>query len=192
MLIQDWPKACCAGRCYHHFRCPKIGLCLEPASSYVGELWLGDISLPPVLYKGQETSDHPQWCSARLPVRSLASHKGNFGHVLAVGGGRDDRSHLFGSGRRPQIRGRFGYGSCAQVTAPILEMKTTEIMTRPLPDRNGQYQRGEFGSRSELGEKGFLYSSGPACQNKYSFFRQVFASQLTQPLVLMRCFKYSF
>lgn len=67
---------------------PKVGLYLEPATTYVGELIIGDISLPESLLENtgmqREVLDK-EFAQTWLPQRALTSHKGDFGHVLLVG-----------------------------------------------------------------------------------------------------------
>ncbi|NLC39173.1 MAG: NAD(P)H-hydrate dehydratase [Clostridia bacterium] len=171
------------------FGCPKIGLCLEPASSYVGELWLGDISLPPVLYK--KAKKHlitPQWCSARLPVRSLASHKGNFGHVLAVGGAEGMTGAIY-LAAAAALRSGAGLVTAAVPRSlhPILEMKTTEIMTRPLPEtETASISAESLEVVLSLGKKASCILLGPGMSEHPSTasFVKSLLPQLTQPLVL--------
>ncbi len=67
---------------------PKVGLYLEPATTYVGELIIGDISMPASLWESagimREVLDD-EFARTWLPKRSLTCHKGDFGHVLLVG-----------------------------------------------------------------------------------------------------------
>lgn len=67
---------------------PKVGLYLEPATTYVGELVVADISLPDTLLENagimREVLDDG-FAKTWLPQRQLTSHKGDFGHVLLVG-----------------------------------------------------------------------------------------------------------
>lgn len=67
---------------------PKVGLYLEPATTYVGDLVIGDISMPASLWESagimREVLD-ADFAKTWLPKRSLTCHKGDFGHVLLVG-----------------------------------------------------------------------------------------------------------
>lgn len=120
------------------FGLPKIGLILEPGAGYAGELWLGDISLPNQLiekasYKTKlVTAD---FCRKLLPRRSSIGHKGTFGHVFAIGGSEGMTGAIC---LASEAALRTGAGL---VTAGIprslnnvLEMKLTEVMTKPLPE----------------------------------------------------------
>lgn len=71
------------------FGLPKIGLVLEPGADYAGRLHVADITIP------DEASAHIRrrlltrrsvgdW----LERRPRGAHKGNFGHVLVIGGSR--------------------------------------------------------------------------------------------------------
>ncbi|NLC77741.1 MAG: NAD(P)H-hydrate dehydratase [Clostridia bacterium] len=117
---------------------PKLGLLLEPGSKYVGELWLGEISLAPQAIKkaGLKTNlITAAEVAAKLPQRPRAAHKGTFGHVIAVGGseGMTGAIHLAASGA---LRSGAGLVTAAVPKSlhSIMEMKTVEIMTKPLPE----------------------------------------------------------
>ncbi len=71
------------------FAFAKLGLLLPPAAQYVGELQVADISIPKELLElvdvRREYLDE-YFCQRWLPKRKADSHKGNYGHVLVVGG----------------------------------------------------------------------------------------------------------
>jgi hydroxyethylthiazole kinase-like uncharacterized protein yjeF len=68
---------------------PKLGLYLDPAAQYTGEVVVGDISFPPEL-KSEEGGDYylvdEKMAAEVLPERLPTSHKGDFGHVTVIGG----------------------------------------------------------------------------------------------------------
>lgn len=69
----------------------KTGLLGLPAFGLVGELEVVDISLPEDLPSWQASQMEmvaASWVRSRLPERALDAHKGTFGAVLMVGGGK--------------------------------------------------------------------------------------------------------
>lgn len=71
------------------FGLPKLGLLLEPGAGFAGRLHVADISIP------DEASAHirrrlitPQQVRGWLQRRPRGAHKGDFGHVLVIGGSR--------------------------------------------------------------------------------------------------------
>lgn len=70
------------------FGFPKVGLLVYPGRQAAGEVVTCDIGLPPV-FQGEPCSFYtmtPQEAAALLPPRNPESHKGNYGHLLVVGG----------------------------------------------------------------------------------------------------------
>ncbi|MBZ4665373.1 NAD(P)H-hydrate dehydratase [Mahella sp.] len=69
------------------FALPKIGQIIYPGKKYVGHLSIADISIPKAAINNVDinaayiTAD-----DIALPVREADSHKGDYGHVLVVGG----------------------------------------------------------------------------------------------------------
>ena len=71
------------------FGLPKVGLLIHPGCENAGEVWLGDIGIPPDL-----VADSPTQCSlatdervaAMLPVRAPDAHKGSCGRIGIVAG----------------------------------------------------------------------------------------------------------
>lgn len=119
------------------FGYPKLGLCLEPGAQYVGRLWLADISLPANL-KDATVKNHlitqeqvVQW----LPMREAGGHKGTFGHVLVIGGSEGMSGAVY-LASQAALRAGAGLVTAAipQSLNPVMEMKTSEVMTRPLPE----------------------------------------------------------
>ncbi|MHB1127402.1 MAG: NAD(P)H-hydrate dehydratase [Bacillota bacterium] len=125
----------------HHtitFGLPKLGLILEPGASHVGRLWVADISLPQPLLESQDLRRSlitSTWCRHTLPVRHAADHKGTFGHVLIVGGSEGLTGAVAMAGEAA-LRSGAGLVTVAVPRSlhPIMEIKTTELMTRPLPE----------------------------------------------------------
>ncbi|MBO0792784.1 MAG: NAD(P)H-hydrate epimerase, partial [Ktedonobacteraceae bacterium] len=63
--------------------CPKQGFFFFPAREYIGELFVGDIGLPPELERNLTTEMlTSELVRALLPPRPLNSNKGTFGKVM--------------------------------------------------------------------------------------------------------------
>jgi len=120
---------------------PKLGLCLEPGRSRAGEIYVARIGIrdaaPDCVPRAQAWSREA--ASTRLPPREAAGHKGSFGHVLVIAGsrGKTGAAHLSALGAA-----RAGAGlvtiACPAGVNEILEVKTTEAMTAPVPDTEDQ------------------------------------------------------
>jgi NAD(P)H-hydrate epimerase len=70
---------------------PKIALLLEPAAAHAGELRIIPIGIPDEAVRAEQPE--LDWLDATsagalLPRRQRASHKGSYGHLLAVAGSR--------------------------------------------------------------------------------------------------------
>ncbi len=120
---------------------PKIGLCLEPGRGHAGEIFVARIGIhdeaPGVAPKAEAWSR--ETATRELPERAASGHKGSFGHVLVVAGsrGKTGAAHLSSLGAA-----RVGAGlvtvACPAGINEILEVKTTEAMTAPVPDTEDQ------------------------------------------------------
>ncbi|MDK2821657.1 MAG: ADP-dependent NAD(P)H-hydrate dehydratase / NAD(P)H-hydrate epimerase [Clostridia bacterium] len=120
------------------FSLPKLGLAVEPGASMVGRLEIGDIGIPQKLINSQRfnlcllTED---WVRSHLPSREANGHKGLYGRVLAVGGSPGLTGAIF-LASTAALRTGAGLVTAAvpQGIHNILEMKTQEVMTCPLPE----------------------------------------------------------
>ncbi|GEA18530.1 MAG: ADP-dependent NAD(P)H-hydrate dehydratase / NAD(P)H-hydrate epimerase [Moorella sp. (in: firmicutes)] len=125
------------------FALPKLGLAVEPGASYAGRLEVADIGIPQKLIDSQRFNLHlltTAWCRSRLPKRDASSHKGLYGHVLAVGGS-PGLTGAITLAAAAALRAGAGLVTAAvpQGVHTILEMKTTEVMTCSLPETPGGY-----------------------------------------------------
>ncbi|NOY64547.1 MAG: NAD(P)H-hydrate dehydratase [Nitrospirae bacterium] len=71
------------------FGLPKIGHLLPPGSEYTGELFVEDIGFPPDFTNSESLKVElveEDTIKALLPCRERDSHKGDYGHILIVGG----------------------------------------------------------------------------------------------------------
>jgi len=82
----------------------KSALLVPSKRDSVGDLCIGDIGLPPEVIEGLEgpllSLLTPQEISAVIPKRKCSSHKGNYGHVMIIGGaiGKTGAAILAGCG----------------------------------------------------------------------------------------------
>lgn len=111
----------------------KVGLFLKEAVDNVGEIIFDDLNIPQTLYANIKPCAwrliHEQVITT-LNKRSLSSHKGNFGHVVVIGGG------ITGYSGAPLLAGeaamRAGAGLVSVIVAPeslpLLARSPRELM----------------------------------------------------------------
>ena len=121
------------------FTAPKAGQVLPPACDRVGELHVCPIGSPPDLYEKDESIFlslvEPAMFRSLLQPRAPGAHKGDFGHVLVVGGSR-------GKTGAPAMTGmaalRAGAGlvtvASAQSAIPVIASYAPELMTEALTE----------------------------------------------------------
>ncbi len=119
------------------FARPKTAHVLPPGSRHTGELLIADIGIPeaavrpggPGLFLLQPSDARAAW-----PERSPQAHKGDFGHLLVIGGsvGKSGAVVLAGLGA---LRGGAGLVTVAAPAAcqPSVAAGRSELMTEPLP-----------------------------------------------------------
>jgi hydroxyethylthiazole kinase-like uncharacterized protein yjeF len=119
------------------FALAKCGHILYPGAEYTGRLHVVDIGIPPEVTAaaGYEFVD----AAAIRPLlrrREPSAHKGNFGHCLVIAGSTG-KTGAAAMTANSAVRAGAGLVTLAVPASlnPILEMKTTEAMTLPLPDR---------------------------------------------------------
>ncbi|HUU35162.1 MAG TPA: NAD(P)H-hydrate dehydratase, partial [Vicinamibacterales bacterium] len=121
---------------------PKIPLVLPPAEHGAGEVVVADIGIP---YPIIDMIEGPRvYLLTREYVRTLVeprgpdAHKGDFGHVLVVGGSRGmtGAAVLAARGALRSGAGRVTVATPASVQ-PIVAGHGVEYMTRALSDANG-------------------------------------------------------
>lgn len=115
---------------------PKIGLAIYPGIDYAGKVYVVDITTPKFLEK-----DIPfeliTYDSVReiLKPRHPNSHKGTYGHLFILAGspGKTGAATLASLGGLRVGTGLVTVGIPKSLN-PIMEEKTTEAMTEPLPE----------------------------------------------------------
>ena len=119
------------------FAFAKLGHILYPGAEYCGRLVVAGIGIPDELMKHAIGYDFMDFDSVRtlLRRRDRQSHKGDFGHCLIVAGstGKTGAAALAANSA---VRSGSGLVTLAVPEAinRIMEIKTTEAMTVPLPD----------------------------------------------------------
>ncbi|MDW7672992.1 MAG: NAD(P)H-hydrate dehydratase [Bacillota bacterium] len=120
------------------FAFPKIGLFLNQAEDYVGEITVVDISIPNWLPKEENIKRWAiteEYIKRIMPKRQLESHKGSYGHVLIISGapGMTGAAFLASEGALTSGAGLVTLGIPSSLNN-IMEQKLTEVMTKPMPE----------------------------------------------------------
>lgn len=120
------------------FAYPKIGHLIYPGAYYTGKLTVIDISIPPFL---EEILGWDAQLVDGKMIRNLIkerppdSHKGTFGHLAVIAGSTGKTGAAYMASLSAL---KIGAGLVTLVVPeslnPILEMKTTEVMTYPVFD----------------------------------------------------------
>ena len=119
------------------FTFAKLGHVLYPGAEHTGRLIVADIGIPAQLMNAAPGYEflNPQGMRGLLRRRDRQAHKGNFGHCLIIAGstGKTGAASLCANSA---VRAGSGLVTLAvpESLHHILEIKTTEVMTTPLPD----------------------------------------------------------
>jgi len=121
------------------FTAPKAGQVLPPACDYVGELSVCPIGSPPELYEKDESIflsvTEPAAFGSLFAKRSPGAHKGDFGHVLVIGGsrGKTGAAAMAGLAALRAGAGLVTVASAASAIA-VIAAHAPELMTEALPE----------------------------------------------------------
>jgi ADP-dependent NAD(P)H-hydrate dehydratase / NAD(P)H-hydrate epimerase len=119
------------------FALAKLGHVLYPGVDYRGRLLIVDIGIPEQVVLAASGAEFLDKDAVRaIPrVRSRTAHKGTCGHLLIVAGSTG-KSGAAAMAANSAVRGGAGLVTVAvpESIHGILEIKTTEAMTVPLPD----------------------------------------------------------
>jgi ADP-dependent NAD(P)H-hydrate dehydratase / NAD(P)H-hydrate epimerase len=117
---------------------PKVGMLLYPAASYVGELWVAHIGIPPAILADVGGRYHvmtKQQFFFWLPVRSRQADKRSAGDVVVIGGSRQyvGAPLLTAMGA---MRAGAGYVTiaCPPAAAPAIANHSLEQIVAPWPE----------------------------------------------------------
>lgn len=122
---------------------PKVGQILLPGAEYVGRLTVVDICIPPSAEDDIGVDGHlidGDLIRSFFRRRQPDAHKGSFGHVAVIAGSRG----LTGAAHMASLSAlRIGAGLVTLIIPkslnPIMEVKLTEVMTRPIEDGGKGY-----------------------------------------------------
>lgn len=122
------------------FAAYKVGMLMFPAADFTGEIVTADISIPKYIFDeidGIIVTDK-DFVKSVLPKRMKNSHKGDYGKLLIVAGSRGMTGAAY-MASEAALRAGCGLVTLAVCESlnGILEVKTTEVMTLPLPDSDG-------------------------------------------------------
>lgn len=170
---------------------PKIGLYLNPGSDHTGEVVVGDISFPPQL-KSEDGGGFylvdEQLVAGVLPSRLPTQHKGDFGHVVVIGG---TRGYTGAAALASNAALRGGAGLVTAVVPeqlyPIVAVKLTEAMTYPAPGgRNGGFSGACCASIQSVLDRATVIAVGPGLgqEEETAEFLEELLAETRAPLVL--------
>ena len=120
------------------FGLPKKELLIYPGIKFTGNLIIQDIDLPEKLLTDPKLKlnlmTHNE-LSSLIPNRPINSHKSTFGHVFIIAGSRG----LTGAAALASLGALYSGAGLVTLGIPeslnsIMEMKLTEVMTKPLPE----------------------------------------------------------
>ena len=136
------------------FAFAKLGHVLFPGAEHTGKLVVADIGIPQALMESapgydflNEETIHPM-----LHRRDRQAHKGIYGHCLIIAGstGKTGAATLSANSAVRAGSGLVTLAAAESINS-ILEVKTTEVMTVPLPDSgNGHLSSSAFQAIEKL------------------------------------------
>jgi ADP-dependent NAD(P)H-hydrate dehydratase / NAD(P)H-hydrate epimerase len=121
------------------FGLAKLGQVLYPGAAYCGELQVVDIGIPPEVSAVVDGFEYLDSAAIKplLRKRERFAHKGSFGHCLIIAGSTG-KTGAAAMAANSAVRSGAGLVTLAVPASlhAILEIKTTEPMTLPVPDGN--------------------------------------------------------
>ena len=125
------------------FGLAKKGLVVHPGAQYAGHIEIIDIGIPAELIESRGINEYlldEAMLAGVLPARKPDSHKGDYGHGLILAGspGKTGAAALCAQAAMRAGTGLVTLGVPASLN-PVLEAKTTEAMTEPLPEEAGGF-----------------------------------------------------
>jgi len=172
------------------FACAKLGQLLYPGALQTGRLEVVDIGIPPHLLAeapGYDYLDEPSVAPLLAP-RDRQAHKGSFGHCLVIAGSTG-KSGAAALAANAAVRTGAGLVTlaCPASINPVLELKTTEAMTAPVPDNaSGQLSDAALPLLEQLLASKDAVALGPGIDRQPQTISLVhrLVETITQPLVI--------
>jgi NAD(P)H-hydrate epimerase len=140
------------------FGLPKLGHLLYPGAEYTGRLFIEDIGFPKPLLETRDSGNEMlemREMKLLLPERKRDAHKGDFGHVLVVGGstGKSGAVLLAAKAALRSGSGLVTIGVPERVIDSFMA-SVSEEMTLPLPST----ERGSLSKNASVNVIDFLHS----------------------------------
>ena len=172
------------------FAAAKVGNVLYPGAELCGTLRVVDIGIPTEVINGSSGFDFVDSNTARqlLKIRGRQAHKGECGHCLIVAGSTG-KSGAAAMSANSALRAGSGLVTVAVPVSlnAIMEVKTTEAMTLPLPDGDtGFIGDAAFSSIIAAATGKDVIAVGPGMSSTPSTVALVrrLVGELSQPLIL--------
>ncbi len=151
------------------FTAPKIAQVLAPNCLRVGKLIVGQIGSPPRLYEDDDSillSTIERGSVAQLlRPRDPLAHKGDFGHVLVIGGSRGKTGAAAMAGLSALRAGAGLVTVAAPASAvPVIASHAPEIMTEPLPETDDGFlsvRSFDYGRMEKIAQGKTVIAVGP-------------------------------
>lgn len=172
------------------FASAKLGHVLFPGAEQTGRLVIADIGIPAELMKAASGYDFLNIETIRpmLHRRDRQAHKGHFGHCLIIAGstGKTGAAALSANSA---VRAGSGLVTLAVAESihTVLEIKTTEVMTSPLPDSgSGHLTNSAFPAIEKLLAGKDAVAIGPGLDRRPGTYAlvQTLVETVTVPLVI--------
>jgi NAD(P)H-hydrate epimerase len=176
------------------FTAPKVGQVLPPGCDRVGELRVCPIGSPPEIYEddGSIYLSLVEVSQLRdlFKPRARGAHKGDFGHVLVIGGsvGKTGAAAMAGIAA---LRAGAGLVTVASPNSavPVIAGHAAELMTAPLPETaegSISLKAVDSGRLAALAENKTVVALGPGIGTHAETVALVrkFVAQITKPLVI--------
>lgn len=174
------------------FDTAKIGHATQPGATCSGSLKVVDIGIPRPGRLADPDQVHlvdSDFARQLLPLRSAFGHKGRFGHLLVVAGspGKTGAAALAG---QAAVRSGCGLVTVAvpETLHDIIEIKLTEAMSYPLPDRQGFFSHDALPRLEQLVQERQAVALGPGLglgpDQELAELVEKFISRCSRPMVI--------
>lgn len=172
------------------FALAKCGHILYPGAEYTGKLHIVDIGIPAEIIASAEGHEFLDTAAVRqlLMRRSRNAHKGDAGHCLIIAGS-PGKTGAAAMAANSAVRAGAGLVTLAVPARlnPILEVKTTEAMTIPIPDNDC----GLFGDEAFtaillaiMGKDAVALGPGISLNPEIAMLVRDLVAKISQPLVI--------
>lgn len=174
------------------FTAPKLCMALAPNCERVGKLIVAPVGTPPELLESEAglylSMIDSAWFGNLFLPRAKGSHKGDFGHVMVVGGsvGKSGAAAMAGVSALRAGAGLVTVASAASAI-DVIAGHSPELMTAPLLETNvGSIAPGAAPAVDALAQKKSVVALGPGlgAAPETMTFAQTLWEQLQVPLIV--------